>query len=661
MVGIMPADRPPRIENMNDGGKDSGLRKSEAWLRTIFEESPVGILTANESGLITRINKSFLNITGSQNNVEGIDGKVNLFQFDRVEMAGIVDQIRNMYQGGEAFSVETQLLSRFGKQVFIKFSAVALRGADDRMTGCILYAEDISKHREAEAAEQKAKRALDALQAAGLAIHSTLELDGVLDCILAEIGCVIQYDWADVALIRGDELVLAVCAGLEMEGQEGVPCIGYRYAFEGPDRQVVERRRLFNLSDFGGKYAGHFPHPCDHTCSMLMIPLFSRDQAIGILHLGRLQMDHFTTEDENLAETFSELISLTLDNSNLASAARRRIMEKSILNEITRSVSSGLEFKELLKLADKQLDLLMDIQFLLIASYEEDSDTWQVVYQKEKGLAQGNPLNDRYRSSEGISSHVISTREPLLFNKAEEVNAFIRETGRKSLFYLPKSMMSTPLIASGKVIGFMSAHDYDQDYDYSQADFDLFCLVGSQIALAFEKACLCEKINQLTITDLLTGLYTRRHFLSLAETEVQRVSRYQKDLSLIMIDFDQFKRVNDIYGEEVGDQVLLTFGKRMREAMRPMDIAGRYGGEEFVVLLPETSDKNAALVAERLRKIVANTEIVTEDSNLRVTISLGVAMINSQHATLESLLDHADGALFEAKRAGKNRVRVYSP
>jgi diguanylate cyclase (GGDEF)-like protein/PAS domain S-box-containing protein len=640
---------------------ESNLRENEEWFRTIFDESPIGILTADANGLITQVNNAYLEIIGASNQRDQIAGKVNLFVLESLKRAGIDKHIKSLYKEGTALSVENHITSTFEKQVFVKFGAVPVKDQNERVTGCIVNAEDIGVRKAVEEAELKARRVSEAMQAAGLAINSTLDFDRILNLILEEIGHVIHYDSASVALIQEDELVLVSCKGVDEMTAGAANAFGYRWPIAGPDQKVIEQRRPLIFQDIRGEYGQYFPPPYEYIQSILMIPLFSRDEIVGILNLDSKESNHFSPDDETMAAAFATQVSVALENSNLYSAAQRRIMEQSVLNEIIQSVSSKLELKEFLELVDKQLNRYMDIGFLLIASYEEETDTWQPVYLKEPNPEHNANLNHHYPSSEGMGSYVLTTRKPLLLNTTVEIDDFLRETGRQNLVSTPKSMMSTPLIVADKVVGFMSAQNYERANYFPEADFGLFCLIGSQIAVAFENAQLFEQIKQLAITDTLTGLYTRRHFFSLAETEVLRVGRYQKDLSLIMIDFDHFKRVNDTYGHLVGDQVLLTFGRRMREAMRPMDFAGRYGGEEFVVLLPETSIKNAQLVAERLRKIVASTEIVTPQGNVRVTISLGVAMINSQHATLESLLDHADQALYEAKQAGKNRVKTYSP
>jgi diguanylate cyclase (GGDEF)-like protein/PAS domain S-box-containing protein len=166
-----------------------------------------------------------------------------------------------------------------------------------------------------------------------------------------------------------------------------------------------------------------------------------------------------------------------------------------------------------------------------------------------------------------------------------------------------------------------------------------------------------NQLKLLAITDPLTGLYNRRYFFSLAEAEFKRAIEGQGDLSVILMDIDYFKNVNDRYGHLAGDQVLERMAARSREALRKGDILARYGGEEFAVLLPCTGSEDACQVAERLRANVAREEPIPDVGSVEITASLGVASIDaSAGLTFDQLLDRADQALYQAKHENRNRV-----
>ncbi|HEY8380336.1 MAG TPA: GGDEF domain-containing protein [Nannocystis sp.] len=175
-------------------------------------------------------------------------------------------------------------------------------------------------------------------------------------------------------------------------------------------------------------------------------------------------------------------------------------------------------------------------------------------------------------------------------------------------------------------------------------------------AQAAQRQLLAE-VQQMATTDWLTGLCNRRHFFRLGEDEIARAFRYDHPISVLMLDIDHFKPINDSHGHSVGDQVLAAVAKRLAGGLRRSDVAGRYGGEEFAMVLPETDLAAARVVAERLRDSVAVRPIETAEGPLQVTISVGVVGVRAGENLLDALT-RADAGLYAAKRAGRNRVEL---
>jgi len=165
-----------------------------------------------------------------------------------------------------------------------------------------------------------------------------------------------------------------------------------------------------------------------------------------------------------------------------------------------------------------------------------------------------------------------------------------------------------------------------------------------------------DQLYQFSIRDGLTGLYNRKSFDDKLDSEFSRCKRYGHSMSLVMIDIDHFKPVNDTYGHLAGDAVLTNLSKLFGRYFRSVDFIARYGGEEFVIILPETPISGAVLTCERIRMAIANNEVHVNQHTLRVTISIGIAQYDSSMKTPESLLDAADKKLYEAKNNGRNRV-----
>lgn len=223
-----------------------------------------------------------------------------------------------------------------------------------------------------------------------------------------------------------------------------------------------------------------------------------------------------------------------------------------------------------------------------------------------------------------------------------------------------RSYAGAPIRLHDKTVGFINLDSTTPGFfRYEQAE--RLRAFADQAAIAIQNARLYQEIQQIAITDPLTGLYNRRGLLAIGNREVERCLRYARPLSAIFFDIDQFKIVNDTYGHGFGDKVLQVIANVCRRHLRTVDILGRHGGEEFLVLLPETPSAIAFQIADRTRVMVADTPIALEDNpaeHVRVTISLGVASLTSGIPDLAALINLADQAQYRAKQSGRNRVEL---
>lgn len=179
----------------------------------------------------------------------------------------------------------------------------------------------------------------------------------------------------------------------------------------------------------------------------------------------------------------------------------------------------------------------------------------------------------------------------------------------------------------------------------------------SQTALKEAMECLSESSNR----DGLTGMYNRRYLEKRLSSEFDRGKRYDSNLSFIIFDLDHFKKVNDTYGHLAGDEVLCNVSRRINDLLRTADVLGRYGGEEFGIILPSTSMDGALILAERIRQVIAQTPIMYKEIAIPVTISIGVSELESGSPNYEHLIHCADLALYYGKENGRNRVTCYTP
>ena len=186
-------------------------------------------------------------------------------------------------------------------------------------------------------------------------------------------------------------------------------------------------------------------------------------------------------------------------------------------------------------------------------------------------------------------------------------------------------------------------------------------VLASHVAVSLSNARMVKRLEELATTDGLTGLLNKRALVETAAHKLRSANRFKKPLSLLLCDLDHFKNVNDVYGHDVGDEVIRGLGNVLLHAKRDTDVVGRFGGEEFVVVCEETAADGATLLAERIRKELAALIFHTEIGPVRITCSIGIATCPAAGATWDPLFKASDEALYAAKRAGRNRVTVWSP
>jgi len=214
---------------------------------------------------------------------------------------------------------------------------------------------------------------------------------------------------------------------------------------------------------------------------------------------------------------------------------------------------------------------------------------------------------------------------------------------------------AVPLNIDKEKAGFLLASGIKEE------DKEKFNILAQQFLLGLKRALLYEKVQELAITDALTGAFSRRYCLERLNDEIQRCKNMKLNFSLLMIDIDHFKECNDKYGHLVGDAVLSEVAGVIKENIRQIDLMGRYGGEEFLVILTETAGQEAGLASERIRQSIESRRIRVYDEDLKVTISIGISVFPAHAKNPFELINKADRAMYTAKNTGRNKVCVYRP
>lgn len=253
----------------------------------------------------------------------------------------------------------------------------------------------------------------------------------------------------------------------------------------------------------------------------------------------------------------------------------------------------------------------------------------------------------------GILEEVVKTSQPL---KLTNVKPYSQEL---LLDVQTKAILAIPLLMQGKVFG-VFYFESTKSGAFLEADQKILTILANSFSLAIENAMLHQKAEALSVSDELTGSFNYRYFTQILQEEIKRAKRYRQNLSLIMVDIDWFKKCNDSYGHLFGNLVLKDVVSIIRRCIRDVDILCRYGGEEFIVILPQTNKKDAYTIAERVRFFVQKHSF--QDPGLRIktklTVSIGVATFPEDASDPDKLILQVDSALYQAKGKGKNLVCV---
>jgi diguanylate cyclase (GGDEF)-like protein len=269
----------------------------------------------------------------------------------------------------------------------------------------------------------------------------------------------------------------------------------------------------------------------------------------------------------------------------------------------------------------------------------------------------GTLLDSHDNPDDAASTELLAMFDSLDTPRFGTINA--TDSPLASLLPDARSWLAVPLTSREHRVGIMLLLSTSADV-YHNDDLRVAAALAEQGMVAYDNAQLFTRAEHLASTDALTSLHNRRHFFDLAEDSHRRTAPHRQPLAAVMIDIDHFKKVNDTHGHGAGDDVIREVAARLRTAIRDGDVLGRYGGEEFALLLPGTTTGSATQLAERLRQAITATPIPTRSGPIPITISLGAAQLHEDDSTVEELLGRADHALYQAKQAGRNRVALAS-
>jgi diguanylate cyclase (GGDEF)-like protein len=497
---------------------------------------------------------------------------------------------------------------------------------------------------------QKNEQAATRLHKAGAIVASTLEPEIAIERILDQLESVVPFDSASIQIMEEGYL--------EIRSGRGWPSsfnpVGYKFPIPGnnPNTIVVQTKKPFVLNDAPEEYAAFRNPNHANIRSWLGVPLIAHDRVIGILTL-----DHYETKyynDDHLIEivmAFADQVTISLENARLYAEEHRRVMELDALRETTADITRELELRKLLCAILERATALMNATGGELGLIDDDGKHIHILVSYNMG---SDNVGDDIEVGQGLMGYVVQTKQTEIVENYKNWDRRL-ETYRENKIY---AAIGAPLMIGNRILGVIGVMNSDRKRKFSSAEKDLMHSFAQQAAIAVENAKLFEEKERQARVDVTTDIYNRRGLLELGKRELDRAHRYERPLAAMMVDIDHFKLVNDTYGHPIGDLVLKELARILDDNIRTIDILGRYGGEEFVILLPETTPDSAYEIAERLRKTVAEHNFTPEHLDLNITISIGVAFSTGESNGLIDLIKRADNAMYESKDAGRNRTSV---
>lgn len=473
---------------------------------------------------------------------------------------------------------------------------------------------------------------------ASQAVLSTFDLDEVFEHILRIMRDYFQLEHSAILLLNPNtqQFEIRSISTSSSSGKNVSLRIG-----EGLIGAAAKLKRPVYSNDVAKdpRYISAFPS----TKSELAIPLMLRDDVVGVLDCQSDRLGFFDDETTDLLMLFSTQASIAIQNAQLYALEQRRAKQLEAINNIARQTTEVTDIRKLLDNVSRHIVESFRADGVCIFLYENNKLIPRAYYGAltpsvlvGKPLAELNPGWNR----------AIGSNTPLLVENVTEKADYL------PAFDEAVSELVLPLVSFGHSIGVLTL-DSSSPEVLAQQDLKPLESVADICAAAIQNAYYFEGVKHLAYRDGLTGVFNRRLFESKMLEELERAVRHSRPLSVLLVDIDGFKKINDEFGHLLGDEVLKQVSSIFLKQTRKNDVVCRYGGDELAVLLPDTNGNNATAVAEKLRRAVADCHFPGVPRP--VTLSIGIAEYPVHGASRDELINSADRALYAAKQAGRNR------
>jgi len=413
------------------------------------------------------------------------------------------------------------------------------------------------------------------------------------------------------------------------------------------------------------------------TISELCVPIKLKERVLGVINAESIRRNAFSADDERLLVTLAGQLATAIEQLRKAQNERKWLDQLAHSNEliyslahITTHIEKALTPDEIIQVFITELNKIR--LTCVVAVYERDRKLLTISYTsmepkvlEQLEITMGFPLikhtipldtwdsimqKEDLRNPAAIPNPENETQILFTPRRMEGISNILQEIGITHDI----ETLRLPLMFEENLLGIL----WVWGEGITKSDLPVMSIFAKQIGISLERARLFQEVQSLALTDPLTGLHNRRSFFQAGKVEFSRAQRMNRPLACMMLDLDHFKQINDNYGHQVGDHILQEFAQQCKDSVREIDLIGRYGGEEIIILLPETDLIAALQIAERMCASIAETPMKVGQQEINVTASIGVAAKDENTDQLETLIARADQAMYIAKHKGRNLVAI---
>ena len=528
------------------------------------------------------------------------------------------------------------------------------------MISLISYYAFRARQQALEVAGQRANE-LATLSRAAAAVSGSLQLNETIGRILEQLDRVIPYDSAAVQVLG--EGYMEIVGGRGWDDAKAIVGIRFPVPGDNPNSTVVETGQPYILGDAPSQHPTFHNPTHDHIRSWLGVPLHTGGRIIGMLSIDSSEPDRYHEHEASLVQAFADHVAIALQNARHFQAERRRHQQLVMQQDIMQVITSSLDLDQVLARVCQLTAEAVGADRCSVFLPEPDGGPLKLRMshtpegQVSAELAKQIQVVFEETAGEQVWQQALEGRRPLLLEGPDPMGREYWETHQAQLGV--HSLLVVPLVTHDQPLGAMALVSLDASRSFDEDQVGFAATIAASVSGAVENARLLAQTAQLARTDSLTQLLNRRGFADFSERELAFSRRFGRPMALLMIDLDHFKPLNDAHGHPTGDDVLAGVAERLTGCLRAIDVIGRHGGEEFVVLLPECTLGAAGQVAERLRASIASPPFETRSGPLPMTVSIGASALDSGVGSINQMIDDADQALYAAKQAGRDQVWLW--